>query len=118
VPHYHDNGQQVQWLLPGGGVDFGEGLHAAAVREFFEETGLQAACGDMLGFSERIEPETPWHGVSIAFMGRIVGGELTSETNSPYSRFGNKMSKWMSLAELANVDCQPRHLILKALEYS
>jgi uncharacterized protein (UPF0303 family)/8-oxo-dGTP pyrophosphatase MutT (NUDIX family) len=32
-----------RWITPGGGVDPGETQHAAAVRELFEETGLEVA---------------------------------------------------------------------------
>jgi len=36
------------WLTPGGGIDDGESLEGAAVREVFEETGLQLS-PDQLG---------------------------------------------------------------------
>ena len=37
------------WFTPGGGVDPGEGLREAAVRELFEETGLRCAPEDLEG---------------------------------------------------------------------
>jgi 8-oxo-dGTP diphosphatase len=42
VPHCGTDAGPVQWTIPGGRVAFGEGLRAAALCEFEEETGLQA----------------------------------------------------------------------------
>jgi ADP-ribose pyrophosphatase YjhB (NUDIX family) len=42
VPHYNTDAGAVQWIVPGGRVEFGESLEAAAVREFFYED-VQAA---------------------------------------------------------------------------
>ncbi len=71
VPHYQtDAGVDVQWNLPGGKVEFCEGLEAAALREFQEETGLEAAIIRLLATSEVCLPECPYHSITIAFLGR------------------------------------------------
>jgi 8-oxo-dGTP diphosphatase len=45
---------QGRWSVPGGRVENGETLAEAVVRELREETGVDAVCGALLGWVERI----------------------------------------------------------------
>lgn len=61
------------WALPGGFVDVGETLEAAAVREVKEETGLDVTLLDLLYVYSDPRRDPRRHTVSTVFLGRAVG---------------------------------------------
>ena len=63
------------WCLPGGGVEDGESLAEAAVREAKEETGVDVELTRLVGVYSRIGGI--WNDVhAVLFAARPVGGEL------------------------------------------
>jgi 8-oxo-dGTP diphosphatase len=112
VPHHGTDAGDVQWVVPGGKLNFGESLHDAAVREFFEETGLQAEVTGLLQVSEVILPERPYHSVTVSFSGIVAGGALRPEADHPY---GEKVPRWFTVEEVATVKYHPEQAVEKAL---
>jgi 8-oxo-dGTP pyrophosphatase MutT (NUDIX family) len=93
-----DNGN---WALPGGAIEMNESVADAAVRETFEETGIQVEVTGLLGiysdpghvihFTSNDEVRREF---SVALTARPVGGEPTLSTESSEVR-------WVAPADLA-----------------
>ncbi|MCE7869401.1 NUDIX hydrolase [bacterium CPR1] len=72
----HVKGERTYWLLPGGGLEFGESLADGARREMLEETGIIVEVGDLLFAAETLPPDRSRHLIHLVFAARRAGGVL------------------------------------------
>ena len=61
------------WALPGGFVDYGESLEAAAVREAFEETSLEISDIRLLGCYSDPGRDQRMHTISTVYIAKAHG---------------------------------------------
>ncbi len=72
----HKKGTHTYWLLPGGGVKYGESLDKALKRELKEELGIDIKVDDIAMISDSIEPDGKRHIVNITFRCEYEDGEF------------------------------------------
>ena len=100
-----DNGQ---WCLPGGGIDPGEDVAEACVREMLEETGLHVRIVRLLGIYSsphlivQYADGNRFQIMALNFEVEAVGGELS--LNEEVTAFG-----YFSPAEIEPLDLMPHH---------
>ena len=63
----HTKNNKKYWLVPGGGVDWGESAAEALIREFKEETSLNIEVEKFLFISETIAPDKQKHVINLYF---------------------------------------------------
>jgi len=95
------------WALPGGGMDIGESIADAAIREVAEETGMRIEITGLVGIYTN-----PMHVMayddgevrqefSVCFHARPQGGELREDGTE------TKAAKWLEVSELDGLSIHP-----------
>lgn len=67
------------WALPGGFVDYGESLEAAAVREAYEETGLKICLTEQMHTYSDPKRDPRHHTVSTVFIATAQGTPIAAD---------------------------------------
>ena len=74
-----------EWSLPGGRVEWGEGVEAAALRELLEETGITAELAGLVAVVDGLFGDR--HYVLIDYAARWVSGEPVAGDDATDARF-------------------------------
>lgn len=89
------------YTLPGGGVELGETLTEAVIREVREETGLDVEPLSLAGYRQVIARDgagrVERHFVILPFAARYIAGEVTLNEELAEAR-------WLTPAELSGLD--------------
>ena len=103
-----------RWVVPGGTLEWGEGLEDAVVREIGEETGLLVRPRALLTVFDRIDrgPDgVRYHYVILDYLCEWVSGDLCAGSDAAEAA-------WVPAGELSAYDVPPKALEVIAQGFS
>ena len=75
------------WIIPGGGVNFGETIEEAAHREIKEETNLDVEIIKVIGYKEIINVPANYHGLVFFHLAKPKHMNLKAQEDLSQAKF-------------------------------
>ena len=75
------------WIIPGGGVKFGETIQEAALREIKEETNLDVEIIKLIGHKEVINVPGDYHSVVFFHLAKPKSSEIEAKEDVSSAKF-------------------------------
>ncbi|MFD0201484.1 MULTISPECIES: NUDIX hydrolase [Saccharothrix] len=100
---------ELFWFTVGGGVEPGEDVRTAAVRELFEETGVEVSGDELIGPVWKRHAVFAFDGLNYAavewfFVGKVEAVDVDTSRFNEIERQTIRRHKWWSVDELASTD--------------
>lgn len=102
-----------RWTLPGGWADVGYTPTEVAVKEAFEETGLETEAVRLLAVFDKRKhdhPEEPWYVYKFFILCKVTGGAILEQTNETSG------IAWVKFETIPSLDLSVNRVTLSQIE--
>jgi len=95
-------GGKEYWILPGGGLEFGESLHDCVIREIKEESNIDVTPKSLIFMDENLEKNR--HMIHFTYLCTPNSLNVVTGTDPDHEEEIIKEAKFVSLSELKSMD--------------